>query len=78
MRVASPAKNCIGVDGLSGASYDTKDGFFEMSARDGRDLVAAGGWVPSLGPSAGAPGGHPCPCGFASLFRRCSRCGTTN
>lgn len=78
MRVVAPAPGCVEVDGLSGRRYQAKGGFYEMSDRDGRALVAAGGFVPTLGPTAGSQVGFPCACGFASLFRRCSRCGTEN
>jgi hypothetical protein len=64
------------VDGLSGARYRARDGIYEMSDRDGRALVKAGGFLPSLGTPV--RGGFEFPCGFRPIFRLCSRCGHRN
>lgn len=72
MKVVAPAKACIEVDGLSGRRYKARDGIYEMSERDGRALIKAGGFAPSLG--SPRTGGFRCPCGFRPLFRICSRC----
>lgn len=72
MKVVAPAKACLEVDGLSGRRYRAKDGIYEMSERDGRALISAGGFAPSLG--SPRTGGYDCPCGFRPLFSTCSRC----
>jgi hypothetical protein len=74
--VAAPDGAVHAVTGMSGREYRSRDGMYRMTPADARALVAAGGFRPTLGtPRAG---GHPCPCGFQSLFRLCSRCGATN
>lgn len=73
MKVVAPAKACLEVDGLSGRRYRATDGIYEMSERDGRALIKAGGFAPSLG--SPRTGGYCCPCGFRPLFNVCSRCG---
>lgn len=75
MKVVAPAKACLEVDGLSGRRYRAKDGIYEMSERDGRALISAGGFAPSLG--SPRTGGYHCPCGFRPLFSTCSRCQRT-
>ena len=76
MRVVAPAKACLEVDGVSGRRYQARDGIYDMSDRDGKALVKAGGFLPSLGnPRAG---GYCCPCGFRPVVRLCSRCGHLN
>lgn len=76
MRVAAPDRPCVQVDGLSGRRYTASGGHFEMSDRDGRALVAAGGFVPSLaGPTRAAVGFRCGACGFGAFTRRCGRCG---
>lgn len=74
--VAAPDGAVHGVVGMSGREYKSRDGMYRMSPSDAAALVKAGGFRPNLG--AVRRGGHPCPCGFASLFRTCSRCGATN
>lgn len=75
MRVATPTKNCYGVDGFDGR-YTTKSGFFDMSKRDAKALVEIGGFVPSLSGSTRSRLGFRCPsCGFGSYLRSCGRCG---
>lgn len=76
MKVVAPAKACQQVDGLSGRRYKARDGIYEMTARDGKALVAAGGFLPSLAGATSRATGFRCvACGFGSFFRRCSRCG---
>jgi hypothetical protein len=76
LKVAAPAKGCLEVDGLSGRRYRAADGMYEMSARDGKALVQAGGFLPSLAGHTKKSIGYRCTCGFGSFFRTCSRCGT--
>lgn len=76
MRVVAPAKACLEVEGLSGRKYRARDGIYEMPSRDGKALVKAGGFLPSLGTPR--TGGFGCPCGFRPIFRHCSRCGHDN
>ena len=78
MKVVAPAKACHQVDGLSGRRYKARDGIYEMTDRDGKALVQAGGFLPSLAGAASSRTGFRCEaCGFGSFFRRCSRCGGT-
>jgi len=76
MKVVAPAKACVEVDGLSGRRYTARDGIYEMSERDGRALVRAGGFVPSLAGAASRATGYRCAsCGFGAFFTTCGRCG---
>lgn len=78
MKVAAPDRACLEVDGLSGRRHRAQAGFYQMAARDGRALVAAGGFLPSLAGHTHSKIGYRCPgCGFGSYFRTCSRCGST-
>src|SRR5690606_40589595 len=70
VRVAAPGGAVRSVIGMSGREYRSRDGMYEMSASDARALVKAGGFKPTLG--SPTRGGYPCPCGFHSIFRRCS------
>lgn len=67
-----------GIDGRRTGRYTTgRDGTFEVTnpAHAAR-LRELGAFPASGGPLATA--GFPCGCGFQSLFRVCSRCGTDN
>lgn len=77
VKVGAPDSAVLGVEGMSGRKYRSRDGMYEMTPTDAKALVAAGGFRPSLG---GPPmrGGFDCPCGFRPLFRHCSRCGHDN
>lgn len=76
MKVASPARGCIEVDGVSGRRYRAKDGMYEMSKRDAKALVAYGGFIPSAMGAFNSGLGYYCQnCGFGSFFRKCGRCG---
>lgn len=76
MRVVAPTPGCLEVDAPSGRRYRARGGFYDMSDRDGKALVAAGGFVPSMTGTTRAGIGFRCAdCGFGSWFRRCSRCG---
>lgn len=76
MRVAAPDRPCLEVDGLSGRRYRARDGIYNMTARDGRALIAAGGFAPSVAGHTRSTIGYRCTaCGFGSYFRGCSRCG---
>ncbi|WP_214103231.1 hypothetical protein [Acrocarpospora catenulata] len=77
MKVVAPARACVEVDGLSGRRYRARDGIYEMSPRDGKAFVAAGGFVPSLSGATSRATGYRCSCGFGSFFTTCSRCGGT-
>jgi len=76
-RVAAPDGAVHAVTGMSGREYRSPDGMFQMSPSDAAALVKAGGFTPSTAGGVRAAG-FPCPCGFASLFRTCSRCGHQN
>lgn len=75
-RVAAPDGAVHAVTGMSGRDYRSQDGMYHMTPSDAAALVKAGGFRPSLG--GVVRGGHPCSCGFQSLFRLCSRCGHEN
>jgi hypothetical protein len=76
VKVVAPDRACLEVDGLSGRRYRARDGVYEMSDRDGRALVAAGGFLPSLSGATSRAAGYRCPVdGFGSFFTTCSRCG---
>ncbi|MEV0968509.1 hypothetical protein [Microtetraspora glauca] len=77
MKVVAPAKAVTEVDGLSGRRYRAPDGIYEMSDRDGRALLAAGGFLPSLSGPTSRTTGYRCTCGFGSYFTTCGRCGGT-
>ncbi|MGL5911918.1 MAG: hypothetical protein ACRCZP_18080, partial [Phycicoccus sp.] len=76
VQVAAPDSAVRAVRGMSGREYRSTDGMYRMTPAEARALRAEGGFSPSLGTPTS--GGFACGCGFASLFRRCSRCGTTN
>lgn len=76
MRVLSPDRTCVQVDGLSGARYTARDGVLQMSERDGAALIAAGGIRPGLTGQTRAGLGYRCTgCGHGSFFKRCGKCG---
>jgi hypothetical protein len=74
--VAAPDGAVRAVTGMSGRTYRSRDGMYQMSPRDAKALVQAGGFRPSL--ASPARGGYACPCGFHPVFRHCSRCGHDN
>ena len=75
--VAAPDSAVAEVRGVTGRDYRARaGGLYDMHPRDAAALLREGGFRPSLG--SPARGGFPCPCGFHSLFRLCSRCGRTN
>src|SRR5207302_7756453 len=76
MKVAAPDKGCLEVDGVTGRRYRARDGIYNMTVRDGRALVAAGGFAPSLAGHTHSTIGYRCTaCEFGSYFRICSQCG---
>lgn len=75
--VAAPDGAVHAVTGMSGRDYRSRDGMYQMSPSDAAALVRSGGFRPSVGGLVRAAG-FPCPCGFQSLFRTCSRCGHEN
>lgn len=78
MKVAAPDRGCVEVDGLSGRRYRARDGIYNMTVRDGRALIVAGGFAPSVAGHTRSAIGYRCTaCGFGSFFRTCSRCGAT-
>lgn len=74
--VAAPDGAVKGVEGVTGRTYRSRDGMYQMHPADARALVAAGGFRPTLG--SPSKGGYDCPCGFRPIFRHCSRCGHDN
>jgi hypothetical protein len=61
--------------GVTGRTYRSKDGMYDLHPADARALRADGGFAPSLG--SPTRGGWLCECGFHPLFLSCSRCGRT-
>lgn len=79
MKVCTPDSRCVEIDGPSGRRYNFRNGIADVSPADARAIVREGGFIPSLAGTSRAGVGFPCPtCGFASYFRRCSRCNTEN
>jgi hypothetical protein len=78
VKVATPDKLCVEIDGPSGRRYSFRKGLADVSDRDGRAIVAAGGFIPSLSGTSKPGVGFTCKCGFRSYFRTCSRCGETS
>lgn len=76
MKVASPDSRCIEIDGVNGRRYDFRKGIADVSDRDAKALVKAGGFIPSMAGTTRAGLGFRCiECGFGSWFKTCSRCG---
>lgn len=79
MKVVSPDKNVIEIDGVLGQRYRAKDGIYDMPLYDAQAAIKLGGSFPSLAGTTRAALGYRCPaCGFGSYFRKCSRCGAEN
>lgn len=84
MRLAMPDQACKSIDvpladGRSVRYAGGRDGTVEVANPEhARRLIREGEAFPASGAPAARPGGYPCPCGFSSLFRRCSRCGSDN
>lgn len=76
MKVATPARECVEIDGPSGKRYDFRKGVVDVSPRDAKAIVAFGGFIPSMAGTTRAGVGFRCEnCGFGSYFKTCSRCG---
>jgi hypothetical protein len=76
VKVVSPQKNVIEIDGVTGQRYRAKDGIYDMHPADARAAVKYGGTWPSLSGATRRGIGYRCTeCGFGSFFARCSRCG---
>jgi hypothetical protein len=78
VRVCAPDGAARELD-MGGVRYRSSDGVYDLPESHARALVRnGGGFFPSLAAPRGRVG-YPCrSCGFASLFRACSRCGTEN
>lgn len=76
MKVATPAKQCVEIDGVSGRRYNFRNGIADVPARDAKAIVKFGGFIPSMAGTTRAGLGFRCSsCGFGSFFKTCSRCG---
>ncbi len=76
MKVVSPQKSVIEIDGVTGRRYRARDGIYDMSPADARAAVRYGGFWPSLSGATRRGIGYRCTeCGFGSYFATCSRCG---
>lgn len=77
MKVCSPDRLVVEVDGLSGRRYSMRKGIAEMGQRDGKALIAQGGFEASLSGTSNSAIGYRCDsCGFRPFFSHCSRCGS--
>lgn len=76
MRVASPDKLVVEVDGVTGKRHNFRKGIADVPDRDAKALVKAGGFIPSMAGTTRRDIGYRCTkCGFGTWFRKCSRCG---
>jgi hypothetical protein len=76
VRVVSPQKNVVEIDGVTGRRYRATDGIYDMHPRDAKAAVKYGASWPSLSGATRRGIGYRCvDCGFGSFFARCSRCG---
>lgn len=76
VRVASPDKLIVEIDGLTGRRHNFRKGIADVNDRDAKGIVAAGGFIPSMAGTTRAGIGYRCiECGFGSWFKKCSRCG---
>lgn len=78
MRVASPDRKAIEIDGVTGRRYRSKDGMYDMHPVDAAHIKDIGGFVPGMNGVSRTHVGYRCTnpkCGFGSYFMKCSRCG---
>jgi hypothetical protein len=79
VKVVSPDKNVIEIDGVLGQRYRAKDGIYDMPLYDAQAAMKIGATQPSLSGITRPGLGYRCgSCGFGSYFRKCSRCGAEN
>jgi hypothetical protein len=76
MKVATPARECVEIDGLSGQRYNFRNGIADVPDRDAKAIVKFGGFIPSMSGTTRAGLGYRCgSCGFGCYFSTCGRCG---
>lgn len=76
MKVASPDKLVVEIDGVTGRRHNFRNGMANVPDRDARAIVKAGGFIPSMTGTTRRDIGYRCPaCDFGSFFAECSRCG---
>jgi hypothetical protein len=76
MKVATPARECVEMDGVTGRRYDFRKGITDVHPRDAKAIVAFGGFIPSMSGTTRAGLGFRCTaCGFGCYFSKCGRCG---
>lgn len=76
MRVATPAKECVEIDGVTGRRYNFRKGIADVHPSDAKAIAEFGGFIPSMTGVTSRGLGYRCiECGFGSFFRVCSRCG---
>ena len=76
VRVLSPDRTCVQVDGITGRRYKARDGVLNMAPADAAALVEVGGITPSMSGVTSARMGYRCPvCSHGSYFSRCGKCG---
>lgn len=83
MRLAMPDSKCVSVDvptpyGKVRYQPDRSGSVEVDNPQHARWLIQGADCFRASGQTAARPGGYPCECGFASFFRRCSRCGKDN
>jgi hypothetical protein len=75
VKVVSPSKGCIEMTGVTGLTYQAKDGIYDMHPADAQAAVKFGASYPSLAGITHRRVGFRCTrCGFGSFFSECSRC----
>jgi hypothetical protein len=78
VKVCSPDKLVVEVDGVHGNRYNFRKGIADMSSRDAKHLVHEGGFIPSMAGTTRSGIGYRCQsCGFRCWFKTCSRCGSS-
>lgn len=77
MRVASPDKRAVEIDGVTGRRYKSRDGMYDMHPADAQYIKDIGGFIPGMNGVTNSAKGFRCTCGFGSYFTKCSRCGGT-
>jgi hypothetical protein len=76
MRVASPSKDAVEIDGVTGRRYKSRNGMYDMHPADAAHIADIGGFIPGLNGVTSRSRGYRCVrCGFGCYFNVCGRCG---
>ena len=69
-------RGAIEIDAGDGRRYDFRKGIQDVSPQAAKEIVAAGGFLPSMSGTTRKQVGFRCQsCGFGTFFSACSRCG---